>query len=172
MQSIFATMLTIAKGTSVIVENIFENRYKNNEMIRKIETLKSTIKKVKKGIYKTKDQYSYKGKELTEYNNELRNRINQLKPCNIIIQREQITRNVTKRKKYFDSGKITFEKFLEIKGIKLFECRKDGKQDSSLIKDRFLELKSSLNKINVFYFSKLISDLISHFSFIINFPKS
>ncbi len=91
-----------------------------------------------------------KGKELTEYNNELRNRINQLKPCNIIIQREQITRNVTKRKKYFDSGKITFEKFLEIKGIKLFECRKDGKQDSSLIKDRFLELKSSLNKINVF----------------------
>ena len=29
-------------------ENIFENRYKNNEMIRKIETLKSTIKKVKK----------------------------------------------------------------------------------------------------------------------------
>lgn len=91
-----------------------------------------------------------KGKELTEYNNELRNRINQLKPCNIIIQREQITRNVAKRKKYFDSGKITFEKFLEIKGIKLFESRKDGKQDSSLIKDRFLELKSSLNKISVF----------------------
>ena len=29
-------------------ENIFENRYKNNEMIRKIEALKSTIKKVKK----------------------------------------------------------------------------------------------------------------------------
>ena len=29
-------------------ENIFENRYKNNEMIRKIESLKSTIKKVKK----------------------------------------------------------------------------------------------------------------------------
>ena len=29
-------------------ENIFENRYKNNEMIRKIETLKSTIKQVKK----------------------------------------------------------------------------------------------------------------------------
>ena len=29
-------------------ENIFENRYKNNEMIRKIEELKSTIKKVKK----------------------------------------------------------------------------------------------------------------------------
>ena len=29
-------------------ENIFENRYKNNEMIRKIESLKNTIKKVKK----------------------------------------------------------------------------------------------------------------------------
>ena len=29
-------------------ENIFENRYKNNEMIRKIEELKSTIKKVKR----------------------------------------------------------------------------------------------------------------------------
>jgi len=29
-------------------ENIFENRYKNNEMIRKIEALKTTIKKVKK----------------------------------------------------------------------------------------------------------------------------
>ena len=28
MQSIFATTLTIAKGTSIIVENIFENRYK------------------------------------------------------------------------------------------------------------------------------------------------
>lgn len=28
MQSIFATTLTVAKGTSVIVENIFENRYK------------------------------------------------------------------------------------------------------------------------------------------------
>ena len=28
MQSVFATMLTVAKGTSVIIENIFENRYK------------------------------------------------------------------------------------------------------------------------------------------------
>ena len=28
MQSIFVSMLTIAKGTSVVVENIFENRYK------------------------------------------------------------------------------------------------------------------------------------------------
>ena len=35
MQSIFATALTIAKGTSVIVENIFENRYKyTQELIR------------------------------------------------------------------------------------------------------------------------------------------
>ena len=28
MQSIFASMLTVAKGTSIIIENIFENRYK------------------------------------------------------------------------------------------------------------------------------------------------
>ena len=35
MQSIFATTLTIAKGTSIIVENIFENRYKyTQELIR------------------------------------------------------------------------------------------------------------------------------------------
>jgi UDP-N-acetylglucosamine 1-carboxyvinyltransferase len=35
MQSIFATTLTVAKGTSVIIENIFENRYKYvQELIR------------------------------------------------------------------------------------------------------------------------------------------
>ena len=35
MQSIFSAMLTIAKGTSVIVENIFENRYRyTQELIR------------------------------------------------------------------------------------------------------------------------------------------
>ena len=35
MQSIFATTLTTAKGTSMIVENIFENRYKyTQELIR------------------------------------------------------------------------------------------------------------------------------------------
>ena len=35
MQSIFATALTTARGTSVIVENIFENRYKyTQELIR------------------------------------------------------------------------------------------------------------------------------------------
>lgn len=35
MQSVFGTMLTVAKGTSVIVENIFENRYKYiNELKR------------------------------------------------------------------------------------------------------------------------------------------
>ena len=35
MQSIFGTMLTVSKGTSVIVENIFENRFKYaNELIR------------------------------------------------------------------------------------------------------------------------------------------
>ena len=35
MQSVFASMLTTAKGTSIIVENIFENRYKyTNELKR------------------------------------------------------------------------------------------------------------------------------------------
>ena len=35
MQSVFGTMLTVAKGTSVIVENIFESRYKYiNELKR------------------------------------------------------------------------------------------------------------------------------------------
>ena len=35
MQSIFATALTTAKGTSLIIENIFENRYKyTQELIR------------------------------------------------------------------------------------------------------------------------------------------
>ena len=35
MQSIFATSLTLAKGTSMIVENLFENRYKyTQELIR------------------------------------------------------------------------------------------------------------------------------------------
>ena len=35
MQSVFATMLTTVKGTSVIVENIFESRYKyTQELVR------------------------------------------------------------------------------------------------------------------------------------------
>ena len=35
MQSVFASMLTVAKGSSMIVENIFENRYKYvNELAR------------------------------------------------------------------------------------------------------------------------------------------
>ena len=35
MQSVFTSMLSIAKGTSIIVENIFENRYKyTNELKR------------------------------------------------------------------------------------------------------------------------------------------
>lgn len=35
MQSVFATLLTLAKGTSVVVENIFENRYKyTQELVR------------------------------------------------------------------------------------------------------------------------------------------
>ena len=36
MQSIFASMLTTAKGTSVVVENIFENRYKYIQELNKM----------------------------------------------------------------------------------------------------------------------------------------
>ncbi len=36
MQSVFGAMLTIAKGTSVIVENIFENRYKYMAELKKM----------------------------------------------------------------------------------------------------------------------------------------
>ena len=36
MQSIFGSMLTIAKGTSLIVENIFENRYKYTNELKKM----------------------------------------------------------------------------------------------------------------------------------------
>lgn len=36
MQSIFASTLTIAKGTSVIVENIFENRFKYIQELKKM----------------------------------------------------------------------------------------------------------------------------------------
>ncbi len=54
MQAIFASMLTIAKGTSVIVENIFENRYKYaSELVRMgakctIEGRTAVIKGVRK----------------------------------------------------------------------------------------------------------------------------
>ncbi len=36
MQSVFASMLTTAKGTSLIIENIFENRYKYVNELRKM----------------------------------------------------------------------------------------------------------------------------------------
>ena len=36
MQSVFASMLTTAKGTSIIVENIFENRYKYVNELKKM----------------------------------------------------------------------------------------------------------------------------------------
>ena len=36
MQSVFASMLTTAKGTSLIIENIFENRYKYASELRKM----------------------------------------------------------------------------------------------------------------------------------------
>ena len=54
MQSIFATILTTAKGTSMIVENIFENRYKyTQELVRMgakatIEGKTAVIKGVKR----------------------------------------------------------------------------------------------------------------------------
>jgi UDP-N-acetylglucosamine 1-carboxyvinyltransferase len=54
MQSIFATALTTARGTSVVIENIFENRYKyTQELIRMgakitIEGKTAVIKGVKK----------------------------------------------------------------------------------------------------------------------------
>ena len=54
MQSIFATVLTTAKGSSIIVENIFENRYKyTQELIRmgakiSVEGKTAIIKGVKK----------------------------------------------------------------------------------------------------------------------------
>lgn len=36
MQSVFTSMLTTAKGTSIIIENIFENRYKFTSELRKM----------------------------------------------------------------------------------------------------------------------------------------
>ena len=54
MQSVFATILCTAKGTSIIVENIFENRYKyTNELKRMgakitIEGRSAIIKGVRK----------------------------------------------------------------------------------------------------------------------------
>ena len=54
MQSVFATLLTVAKGSSIIVENIFENRYKyTQELIRmgakiSIEGKAALIKGVRK----------------------------------------------------------------------------------------------------------------------------
>ena len=36
MQSIYSSMLTIAKGTSIVVENIFENRYKYTTELKKM----------------------------------------------------------------------------------------------------------------------------------------
>ena len=59
MQAIFATTLCVAKGTSIIVENIFENRYKyTNELKRmgakiNIEGKVAVIKGVKR-LYGTK----------------------------------------------------------------------------------------------------------------------
>ena len=54
MQSVFASILTVAKGTSIIVENIFENRYKYMSELKKmgakitIEGRTAVIKGVRK----------------------------------------------------------------------------------------------------------------------------
>lgn len=54
MQSIFGSMLSIAKGTSIIIENIFENRYKYTSELKKmgakieIEGKMAVIKGVRK----------------------------------------------------------------------------------------------------------------------------
>ena len=54
MQSIFSSILTNAKGTSVIIENIFENRYKYTSELKRmgakitIEGKTAVIKGVKK----------------------------------------------------------------------------------------------------------------------------
>ena len=69
MQSIFASTLTTAKGTSVIVENIFENRYRYtaelNKMGAKITTEGKTavIKGVKKLSGATNVEYILRGYE-------------------------------------------------------------------------------------------------------------
>ena len=46
MQSIYASMLTSAKGTSVIVENIFENRYKYTSELKRMGAKITTEGKV------------------------------------------------------------------------------------------------------------------------------
>ena len=54
MQSVFASTLTVAKGTSVIIENIFENRYRYVAELKKmgakitIEGKMAVIKGIKK----------------------------------------------------------------------------------------------------------------------------
>lgn len=43
MQSIFSTTLTLAKGTSMIVENLFENRYKYTQELIRMGDRKSVV---------------------------------------------------------------------------------------------------------------------------------
>lgn len=67
MQSVFTSMLSIAKGTSVVVENLFENRYKyTNELIRmgakiNIEGKIAVVKGVKKLSHATVDATDLRG---------------------------------------------------------------------------------------------------------------
>ena len=48
MQSVFASMLTTAKGTSIVIENIFENRYRYVSELRKMGAKMTVIKGTRK----------------------------------------------------------------------------------------------------------------------------
>ena len=67
MQSIYASMLSIAKGTSVIVENIFENRFKFANELKKmgakinIEGKIAVVKGVRKLSHATVDASDLRG---------------------------------------------------------------------------------------------------------------
>lgn len=59
MQSVFVSMLTIAKGTSIVVENIFENRYKFIQELNKMGA-KITVEGKSAIIKGTRKLYSAK----------------------------------------------------------------------------------------------------------------
>lgn len=67
MQSVFGAMLTTAKGTSVIIENIFENRYKYTQELQKmgakiqIEGKMAVIKGVRKLNASKVESYDLRG---------------------------------------------------------------------------------------------------------------
>ena len=67
MQSVFGSMLSVAKGTSVIIENIFENRYKYTSELKKmgakiqIEGKTAVIKGVRKLNASKVESYDLRG---------------------------------------------------------------------------------------------------------------